>query len=195
MKNPIVISIYTLSFFMSFAVGANDAANSLGTLYGSKAMKLVYIIVIGAIFEFIGAVWCSGHIANGLVAKIIVDIDDEHISYQTRMMLGASISSFLFIMTSSVFGMPISGTHAVIGGLVGAGLVGCGFDSIGWLQLLRIVGSWFLSPVLSLGLCFVLMVIVSSLTMGGLDFSFKIKILALTLLTASCLLLTTFMFI
>ena len=48
-------------------------------------------------------------------------------------MLGASIASFLFIMSSSVFGMPISGTHAVVGGLVGAGLVGCGIESIGWL--------------------------------------------------------------
>ena len=65
--------------------------------------------------------------------KIIVEIDEEdNTDYITKMMLGASISSFLFIMCSSIFGMPISGTHAVIGGLVGSGLVGMGFDSIGW---------------------------------------------------------------
>ena len=133
MGGAIIASIYVLSFLMSFAVGANDAANSLGTLYGSKALKLVYIVIIGAIFEFIGAVWCSKHIASELVQKIIVDIDTEDPDYITKMMLGASISSFLFIMCSSIFGMPISGTHAVIGGLVGAGLVGMGFDSIGWL--------------------------------------------------------------
>ena len=72
----IIVSIYILSFLMSFAVGANDAANSLGTLYGSKALRLVYIVVIGAIFEFIGAVWCSGHVASGLIQRIIPNIND-----------------------------------------------------------------------------------------------------------------------
>ena len=64
MSNGVIIAVYILSFMMSFAVGANDAANSLGTLYGSKALKLVYIVVIGALFECIGAVWGSGHIAS-----------------------------------------------------------------------------------------------------------------------------------
>ena len=75
MADAIIISIYVLSFLMSFAVGANDAANSLGTLYGSKALRLVYIVIIGAIFEFIGAVWCSGHIASELIPKIIIGIE------------------------------------------------------------------------------------------------------------------------
>ena len=195
MANAINVAIYILSFLMSFAVGANDAANSLGTLYGSRALKLVYIVLFGALFEFIGAVWGSGQVAGSLVSSIITDIDDYPAAYVTQMMLGSSIASFIFIMSSSVFGMPISGTHAVVGGLVGAGLVGCGASSIDWWQIGRIVLSWFVSPVLSMTLCFLLLLLMTSLTLGGIDYSFKYKALALALIAGTCSTLTCFMLI
>ena len=53
------LSIYILSLLMSFAIGANDAANALATSYGSNAMKIVPLCVCGAVFEFIGAAWGS----------------------------------------------------------------------------------------------------------------------------------------
>ena len=109
------------------------------------------------------------------------------------MMLGASVASFLFIMGSSVFGMPISGTHSVIGGLVGAGLAGCGWDSINKQQILRIVASWFLSPLISAGLCFTLVVIVTALTLGGIKLRFKVKVFALTVISGLCFVLINFM--
>ena len=180
---------------MSFAVGANDAANSLGTLFGSKALKLTYIVLLGALFEFVGSVWCSGHIASQLIPRLIIGIEQEDADYITRQMLGASISSFLFIMSSSVFGMPISGTHAVIGGLVGAGIIGSGFASIGWMQVFKIVISWVLSPLLSAFLCSALLVIVSVFTLGGINFSLKVKLIGLSLIYAFCFGLTNFMFI
>jgi PiT family inorganic phosphate transporter len=58
--NGFVIAIFVISFLMSFAIGANDAANALATSYGSKAAPLKLLLILGAIFEFIGAFWCSG---------------------------------------------------------------------------------------------------------------------------------------
>jgi len=58
--NGFVVVIFVLSFLMSFAIGANDAANALATSYGSKAAPLLVLLILGAIFEFIGAFWCSG---------------------------------------------------------------------------------------------------------------------------------------
>lgn len=58
--NGFVVTIFVLSFLMSFAIGANDAANALATSYGSKAAPLLVLLILGAIFEFIGAFWCSG---------------------------------------------------------------------------------------------------------------------------------------
>ena len=62
--NGYVIAIGILSFLMSFSIGANDAANALATSYGSNALKLKWLVILGAIFEFIGAYWCSGHVAG-----------------------------------------------------------------------------------------------------------------------------------
>ena len=58
--NGFVITIFVLSFLMSFSIGANDAANALATSYGSKAASLKVLLILSAIFEFVGAFWCSG---------------------------------------------------------------------------------------------------------------------------------------
>lgn len=56
---------------MSYAIGANDAANALATSYGSKACPLMALLLMGALFEFIGAFWCSGQVAGKLATNII----------------------------------------------------------------------------------------------------------------------------
>ena len=71
----IVIAIAVLSFLMSFSIGANDAANALATSYGSNALRLLYLVILGSIFEFIGAFWCSGHVAGKLVGNVIENVD------------------------------------------------------------------------------------------------------------------------
>lgn len=53
--NAVLASIIVAAFLMSFAIGANDAANALATSHGSKAAKLIYLLLLGAIFEFVGA--------------------------------------------------------------------------------------------------------------------------------------------
>ena len=195
MVEVLIVFSYLLSFLMSFAVGANDAADSLGCLYGVKAFKLVYILLIGACFEFIGAVWCSGHIASTLVPNLIPGIEDEAPEKVTREMLGASISSFIFIMGSSVFGMPISGTHSVVGALIGAGMVGSGADSINYRMLIKVVASWFVSPLLSMSLCFVVLVISVTLTFNGVKMALSMKIFMLSLIYATVFALINFMFL
>jgi inorganic phosphate transporter, PiT family len=69
----IVITVAVLSFFMSFSIGANDAANALATSYGSHAASLCVLLGAGAIFEFVGAFFCSGRVAGSLVEKLIIN--------------------------------------------------------------------------------------------------------------------------
>ena len=128
MASTLVIVIYVLSFLMSYAIGANDAANALATSYGSGAAPLLLLLILGAIFEFIGAFFCSGTVASKLATRMIPDIYGADPSPQTQdqIMFSVSLASFLFIISSSVFGMPISGTHTVVGALIGAGIVGLG---------------------------------------------------------------------
>ena len=71
MINTIYWTILVLSFAMSYSIGANDAANALGTSYGSNAAKLWVLLVLGSIFELVGAVWCSSKVAGTLADKLL----------------------------------------------------------------------------------------------------------------------------
>jgi len=71
MANAIFWTITILSFAMSFSIGANDAANALGTSYGSNAANLWILLILGAIFELFGAVYCSSKIAGTLANKLL----------------------------------------------------------------------------------------------------------------------------
>ena len=81
--------------------------------------------------------------------------------------MGASIAAFIFIFGSSLVGMPISGTHTVVGSLIGAGIVGAGASNIGWDALVKIVLSWFVSPILTAFLSYCLFMLVCYSTLGG----------------------------
>ena len=74
MVDFLFVSMIVLSFAMSFSIGANDAANALGTSYGSNAANLWILFALGAIFEFIGAVFCSQKLAGSLAVKVIPQI-------------------------------------------------------------------------------------------------------------------------
>ena len=190
-----VIAIGILSFLMSFSIGANDAANALATSYGSNALRLLYLVILGAIFEFIGAYFCSGHVAGQLVGNVIEDVDQISDTLVEQMMLGSSISSFLFIMASSIFGMPISGTHTVVGALIGSGLATVGSAQINWAKLGIIVASWFIAPILSIILCGLFFVAVCALTLDHTRGSFQARLLWLTVFTGVGFLLICVMFI
>ena len=168
----IVVAIGSLSFLMAFSIGANDAANALATSYGSNAMKLIYLVILGSIFEFIGAFFCSSHVAGTLVESVIEDVTVLDENTLEKAMLGAAIASFLFIMSSSVFGMPISGTHTVVGALIGAGLATGEANDINWDKLAIIVGSWFVAPAVSIIFSLIFFVTVCRQTLDGNRLSF-----------------------
>ena len=80
--------------------------------------------------------------------------------------------------------MPISGTHTVIGALLGAGVVATGYENLNWEELGYILISWFVSPMLAALLAFILMTIVASFTMNTLNFSYRSRIWSLQFITA-----------
>jgi PiT family inorganic phosphate transporter len=100
-----VILIIGLSFLVAFSIGANDAANGLGTSYGSKAIKLVPLLILGALAEFVGAMFLSANVASKLVESTIPPIKNGEIGYEevNRMMMAVCLASFIFIICSSTF--------------------------------------------------------------------------------------------
>jgi PiT family inorganic phosphate transporter len=110
-------------------------------------------------------------------------------------MLGTCLASFSFILVSSVFGMPISGTHTVIGALIGAGLAGLAVEDLNWGKVLLTVLSWFLSPMLASILAGILFIIICSITLGGNVLSATMRLNYLTLISGVSIAFSTFMLI
>jgi PiT family inorganic phosphate transporter len=81
------------------------------------------------------------------------------------MMFAVCLSAFCFIMSSSYSGMPISGTHSVVGALLGAGVVGSSASELNWKELIFIVGGWIASPILSGTFSCILMTLVATFTL------------------------------
>ncbi len=144
----IMIFAGIIGFFMAFSIGANDVANAMATAVGSKAITPRQAAIIASFAEFLGAV-LFGTAVTKTIASGIVNI--EAIGEPTLIMYGALsalIAATAWVMVATVFGMPVSTTHSIIGGMIGFGLVSGGIHIIYWSRLAQIVLSWFLSPFL-----------------------------------------------
>ena len=175
--------IFTIIFggMMSFSIGANDAANGLATSYGSGAASLWKILALGAVAEFIGAMFCANQVASTLGNEIVEmgGVTDEQ---KQIMMFSVSLASWIFIMTSSFSGMPISGTHSVVGALLGAGIVTTNVHDLNWTKLGWIVFYWVVSPLTSATIAFILMIYVSWLTLDTQRFKYWNRLLYLQMI-------------
>ena len=126
-------------------------------------------MVLGAIFEFIGAALFSSQVAGTLADQFIIGLIDVRVKDQITMMVGTSFSSVLFIMSSSIFGLPNSGTHTIVGAFIGAGIAALGQQSINWKKLGTVVLSWFVSPLFSGLVSFILFTFICLLTLQQSD--------------------------
>jgi solute carrier family 20 (sodium-dependent phosphate transporter) len=136
------------------------SANSWGTSVGSGAISLRNAVLIGAVMEFIGAV-TLGHGVSDTIQKGVSDLDDQNcwacgycdsvMSLYQIGMFGALISTAIFLLLSSFSSMPVSATHAVVGGVVGMTWAGVGVGCLNWAYdgLGGIFASWVISPLFS----------------------------------------------
>lgn len=93
------------------------------------------------------------------------------------MMAASSLSSIIFDMTATVFGVPISGTHTMVGGVLGGGMSGLGPRALNYDMLLKkVVVSWFASPAIAGSLCFILIAVASLFTLNGFNAGLKWKL-------------------
>jgi len=134
--------------YMALNIGANDVANNVGPAVGSKAMTLAGAIVIAAIFEAAGALIAGGDVVgtikSGIIAPNVVADTDRFVWLMTAALLAGAI--WLNIATAS--GAPVSTTHSIVGGVLGAGIAAGGWGIANWDQMGRIAMSWVISPVL-----------------------------------------------
>ena len=141
-----------LGLYMAWNIGANDAANSMATSYGSGALTLKQIVFVAAILEFCGAV-LAGHRVTSTIAKGIVPISllDPHLV--SIGALAALLSAGFWITVATYYGLPISTSHSIVGAMLGFGLAAVSqnylrLEDINWVILTKIVLSWIISPIM-----------------------------------------------
>ncbi|MCC6128059.1 MAG: inorganic phosphate transporter [Chlamydiae bacterium] len=139
-----------LGFYMAWNIGANDVANAMGTSVGSKALTLKKAVFLAAILEFSGAFFVGSEVSE-TIQKGIVDptVFSSEPTLFILGMMGALLSTGVLLQIASYFGLPISTTHALVGAVLGFGLVIGGVDAIFWPKIGTIVASWIISPLLS----------------------------------------------
>ena len=145
-----------LGLYMTWGVGANDVANAMGTSVGSRAITVRKAIIIAAIFEFAGAFLAGGNV-TGTIRRGIIDAaavpSPEILVFG---MLAALLGAGVWLMVASHFGWPVSTTHTIVGALIGFGVVGLGVHAIAWGQVMGILASWIVSPLLGGTIAFIL---------------------------------------
>ncbi|XP_061529250.1 sodium-dependent phosphate transporter 1-A [Phycodurus eques] len=141
---------FVIAFVLAFSVGANDVANSFGTAVGSGVVTLRRACVLATVFETVGSVLLGAKVSE-TIRKGIVDVQMYNGSEHVLMAgsISAMCGSAVWQLVASFLRLPISGTHCIVGATVGFSMVARGHHGVKWVELLRIVASWFLSPLLS----------------------------------------------
>lgn len=141
----LLIMAVVISIYMAFNIAANDIGNSVGTVVGSGSLKMRRALLLGAFFEFIGALYFGNNVIRTVGSGIISpDV------LQTTGAFIITLSAALWITITLLRKIPISGSDAIISALVGYGLVSTGISSMNLGTLGFIVISWIMSPLLGL---------------------------------------------
>uniref|UniRef100_A0A667ZSE8 Phosphate transporter n=1 Tax=Myripristis murdjan TaxID=586833 RepID=A0A667ZSE8_9TELE len=145
-----VIIGFIIAFILAFSVGANDVANSFGTAVGSGVVTLKQACILASIFETLGSMLLGAKVGE-TIRKGIIDVSLYNDTVPVLMAgeVSAMVGSAVWQLIASFLRLPISGTHCIVGSTIGFSMVAIGTKGVQWMQLVKIVSSWFISPLLS----------------------------------------------
>jgi PiT family inorganic phosphate transporter len=137
------------ALYMAWNIGANDVANAMGTSVGSGALTLRQALFVAAIFELAGAVFFGSTvtetIADGIVGVSTLPLEPSTVAAGLTCCL---ISGAVWLHFATQRGWPVSTTHAIVGAVLGFGLVAGGPAAVDWSVVGAIALGWVISPLL-----------------------------------------------
>jgi len=146
--STLIIAAAIIGGYMALNIGANDVANNVGPAVGSKALTMVGALFIAAIFEAAGAILAGGDVVETIKKGIIDPQGMENSQIFIWAMMSALFAAAAWVNIATWVGAPVSTTHAVVGGVMGAGIAAAGFDIVNWSMMYKIAASWVISPVM-----------------------------------------------
>src|SRR5882724_11852900 len=124
---PILVGLIAVALLFDFLNGLHDAANSIATIVSTRVLRPQYAVLWAAFFNFIAFLFFGLHVAQTIGTGIITaDVIDP------RVVFGALMGAIVWNLVTWGFGIPSSSSHALIGGLVGAGTAKAGWAVVEW---------------------------------------------------------------
>jgi len=168
---------YIFGFYMAWNIGANDVANSMASSVGAKAITIRQAVFLAGILNIIGAVFIGSHVTNTIRKGIVSTevLTDPHLALIGA--LSALLAAALWVSFATWKSLPVSTTHAIVGAMIGFGIMAGGFSVINWGKLAAVVISWVISPVFSIVISFFMFKIIVKLILSKEDtFSHALKL-------------------
>ncbi len=144
----LLVAAAMIGGYMAMNIGANDVANNVGPAVGSQAITLTGAIIIAAVFEASGALVAGGDVVStikkGIIDPSLISSSDTFI----WLMMAALLSAALWLNVATAMGAPVSTTHSIVGGVLGAGIAAAGWQIVSWDTVGAIAASWVISPLM-----------------------------------------------
>ncbi len=137
--------------YMALNIGANDVANNMGPAVGGKVLTVMAAVLIAAVCEAAGALLAGGDVVKTVSKGIISPGPDLSVMAFRDLMLSALFAAALWINLATILSAPVSTTHSIVGGVLGAGIAVAGFGLVNWGTMAAIAASWVVSPVFGAG--------------------------------------------
>lgn len=151
---PLLVGLIALALLFDFINGLHDAANSIATIVSTRVLRPQVAVAWAAFFNFIAFLFFGLHVArtlgSGIVTATVID---------AAVIFGALMGAILWNVITWAAGIPSSSSHALIGGLVGAGVAKAGFGAVVWGGLGPTLLAIVLSPLIGFGLALILVFI------------------------------------
>ena len=153
---PLLIGLVIVALIFDFLNGLHDAANSIATIVSTRVLPPRYAVVWAAFFNFIAFLFFGLHVAETLGVGIVsANAVDPHVIF------GALIGAIVWNVITWWLGIPSSSSHALVGGLLGAGIAKAGFSAVVWGGVIKTGAAIVLSPLSGFVLALFLMLLVS----------------------------------
>src|SRR5690348_5633054 len=153
---PLLITLIGIALVFDFFNGMNDAGNSIATIVSTRVLKPQYAVIWASFFNFIAFIFFGLHVAQTIGTGII---DGDIVT--PRVIFGALVGAIAWDVITWSIGIPASSSHALIGGLIGAGIAKAGFSAVVWGGIGKTSFAIVLSPLIGFGLALLLMLLVS----------------------------------
>lgn len=156
MDSTFIVIFITIGFalFFDFLNGFHDAANSIAAIVSTKVLKPHWAVLWAAFFNFIAFLFFGVHVATTMGTGLI-----EPSVITTQVIFSSLLGAIFWNIFTWYFGLPSSSSHALIGGLLGAGIAHAGIQPLKWLGIAKVLSAIVLSPLLGMIASGILMVI------------------------------------